>query len=129
MEGMLAYNELRAEHDLLELRAEELREEHAAMYAATFSLGRIPRYSLDEAVRLLNNVEDRIAQVEAAAARKAAVLARMDEVIEGYGGINAQIIRLRDVEGMSMEQIASAVGMSLSYVKKKSAKLPRLAVV
>lgn len=128
MEGMLAYNELRAEHDLLELRAEELRDEHAALYEATFAPGRIPRHSMDEAVRLLNNVEARLAQVQAAAGRKAAMLARMDAVIEGYGGINAQIIRLRDVEGMSLEQIAAEIGLSLSYVKKKSAKLPRLAV-
>lgn len=121
---MQAYKDLKVEIDVLAIRAADLEHEYQTLYDNCFSPGRMPRMPLDKATQRLEEIKaqhDLLAELLTA---KRAALSKMDVVIQE--SLNARIAVMRDVEGKSLPEIAAEVGCSLSAIKKRSARLPRV---
>lgn len=71
-------------------------------------------------------VENRIEAIEYELAHKMNDMYKLEKLISKFRGLENQILKLKYVDGMTLEQIAEAVNYSSSHIKKKHAELRRL---
>ncbi|MED3356985.1 sigma factor-like helix-turn-helix DNA-binding protein [Bacillus thuringiensis] len=71
-------------------------------------------------------VEKRIEAIEYELAHKMNDMYKLEKLISKFRGLENQILKLKYVDGMTLEEIAEAVNYSSSHIKKKHAELVRL---
>ncbi|KAB2454965.1 sigma-70 family RNA polymerase sigma factor [Bacillus sp. CH126_4D] len=71
-------------------------------------------------------VENRIEAIEYELAHKMNDMYKLEKLISKFRGLENQILKLKYVDGMTLEEIAEAVNYSSSHIKKKHAELVRL---
>ncbi|MEB8860578.1 sigma factor-like helix-turn-helix DNA-binding protein [Bacillus cereus] len=71
-------------------------------------------------------VENRIEAIEYELAHKMNDMYRLKKLISKFRGLENQILKLKYVDGMTLEEIAEVVNYSSSHIKKKHAELVRL---
>ncbi|WPH60273.1 transcriptional regulator [Bacillus phage vB_BanS-A16R1] len=71
-------------------------------------------------------VENRIEVIEYELAHKMNDMYKLEKLISKFRGLENQILKLKYVDGMTLEEIAEAVNYSSSHIKKKHAELVRL---
>lgn len=71
-------------------------------------------------------VENRIEAIEYELAHKMNDMYKLKKLISKFRGLENQILKLKYVDGMTLEEIAEAVNYSSSHIKKKHAELVRL---
>jgi len=71
-------------------------------------------------------VENRIEAMEYELAHKMNDMYRLKKLISKFRGLENQILKLKYVDGMTLEEIAEVVNYSSSHIKKKHAELVRL---
>ncbi|MCU5222043.1 sigma factor-like helix-turn-helix DNA-binding protein [Bacillus tropicus] len=71
-------------------------------------------------------VEKRIEAIEYELAHKMNDMYRLKKLISKFRGLENQILKLKYVDGMTLEEIAEVVNYSSSHIKKKHAELVRL---
>ncbi|HEF5706432.1 hypothetical protein GH844_13705 [Bacillus thuringiensis] len=71
-------------------------------------------------------VENRIEAIEYELAYKMNDMYKLEKLISKFRGLENQILKLKYVDGMTLEEIAEAVNYSSSHIKKKHAELVRL---
>ncbi|XKK19174.1 hypothetical protein HFP66_22235 [Bacillus sp. A17A.1] len=71
-------------------------------------------------------VENRIEAIEYELAHKLNDMYKLERLISKFRGLENQILKLKYVDGMTLEEIAEAVNYSSSHIKKKHAELVRL---
>ncbi len=71
-------------------------------------------------------VEERIAAMEYELAHKINDLYDLKQVIGKFKGLDHQILKMKYVEGMTLEQIAECVSYSFSHIKKKHAEILKI---
>lgn len=71
-------------------------------------------------------VENRIEAIEYELAHKMNDMYRLKKLISKFRGLENQILKLKYVDGMTLEEIAEIVNYSSSHIKKKHAELVRL---
>lgn len=71
-------------------------------------------------------VENRIEAIQYELAHKMNDMYKLEKLISKFRGLENQILKLKYVDGMTLEEIAEAVNYSSSHIKKKHAELVRL---
>ena len=71
-------------------------------------------------------VENRIEAIEYELAHKMNDMYKLKKLISKFRGLENQILKLKYVDGMTLEEIAEVVNYSSSHIKKKHAELVRL---
>ncbi|HDR8090839.1 TPA: sigma-70 family RNA polymerase sigma factor [Bacillus cereus] len=71
-------------------------------------------------------VEKRIEAIEYELAHKMNDMYKLEKLISKFRGLENQILKLKYVDGMTLEEIAEVVNYSSSHIKKKHAELVRL---
>ncbi|NMW16977.1 MULTISPECIES: sigma factor-like helix-turn-helix DNA-binding protein [Bacillus] len=71
-------------------------------------------------------VENRIEAIEYELAHKMNDMYKLEKLISKFRGLENQILKLKYVDGMTLEEIAEVVNYSSSHIKKKHAELVRL---
>ncbi|UGO49469.1 sigma-70 family RNA polymerase sigma factor [Bacillus Phage vB_BanS_McSteamy] len=71
-------------------------------------------------------VEKRIEAIEYELAHKMNDMYKLKKLISKFRGLENQILKLKYVDGMTLEEIAEIVNYSSSHIKKKHAELVRL---
>lgn len=71
-------------------------------------------------------VENHIEAIEYELAHKMNDMYKLEKLISKFRGLENQILKLKYVDGMTLEEIAEAVNYSSSHIKKKHAELVRL---
>lgn len=71
-------------------------------------------------------VENRIETIEYELANKMNDMYKLEKLISKFRGLENQILKLKYVDGMTLEEIAEAINYSSSHIKKKHAELVRL---
>lgn len=71
-------------------------------------------------------VENRIEAIEYELAHKMNDMYKLEKLISKFRGLENQILKLKYLDGMTLEEIAEAVNYSSSHIKKKHAELVRL---
>lgn len=71
-------------------------------------------------------VENRIEAIEYELAHKMNDMYKLKKLISKFKGLENQILKLKYVDGMTLEEIAESVNYSSSHIKKKHAELVRL---
>lgn len=71
-------------------------------------------------------VENRIEAIEYELAHKMNDMYKLEKLISKFRGLDNQILKLKYVDGMTLEEIAEVVNYSSSHIKKKHAELVRL---
>lgn len=71
-------------------------------------------------------VENRIETIEYELAHKMNDMYKLEKLISKFRGLENQILKLKYVDGMTLEEIAEAVNYSSSHIKKKHAEIVRL---
>ncbi|PEA89376.1 sigma factor-like helix-turn-helix DNA-binding protein [Bacillus thuringiensis] len=71
-------------------------------------------------------VENCIEAIEYELAHKMNDMYKLEKLISKFRGLENQILKLKYVDGMTLEEIAEVVNYSSSHIKKKHAELVRL---
>lgn len=84
-----------------------------------------------QAVRLTEGseggkVEERIEAIEYNLALKKDQMSKLINLVNDFTGLDNKILKLKYVDGMTLEQIAEEVNYSTSHIKKKHAELVRI---
>ena len=71
-------------------------------------------------------VEGRIEAIEYELAHKMNAMYDLKDLISKFKGLDNQILKMKYVDGMTLEQIAEEISYSSSHIKKKHAEIVRL---
>lgn len=71
-------------------------------------------------------VEERIEAIEYELAHKMNDMYKLKKLISKFRGLDNKILKMKYVEGMTLEQIAEEISYSSSHIKKKHAEIIRL---
>ncbi|MCQ6356418.1 hypothetical protein [Bacillus cereus] len=71
-------------------------------------------------------VEERIEAIEYELAHKMNDMYKLKNLISKFRGLDNQILKMKYVDGMTLEQIAEEISYSSSHIKKKHAEIVRL---
>lgn len=71
-------------------------------------------------------VEERIEAIEYELAHKMNDMYKLKNLISKFRGLDNQILKMKYVDGMTLEQIAEEISYSSSHIKKKHAEIIRL---
>ncbi|EEM02478.1 hypothetical protein [Bacillus pseudomycoides] len=71
-------------------------------------------------------VEYRIEAIEYELAHKMNDMYKLKNLISKFRGLDNQILKMKYVDGMTLEQIAEEISYSSSHIKKKHAEIVRL---
>ncbi|MEW9578124.1 DUF1492 domain-containing protein [Bacillus toyonensis] len=71
-------------------------------------------------------VEGRIEAIEYELAHKINDMYKLKKLISKFRGLDNQILKMKYVDGMTLEQIAEEISYSSSHIKKKHAEIIRL---
>ncbi|QWG94658.1 DUF1492 domain-containing protein [Bacillus toyonensis] len=71
-------------------------------------------------------VEERIEAIEYELAHKINDMYKLKKLISKFRGLDNQILKMKYVDGMTLEQIAEEISYSSSHIKKKHAEIIRL---
>lgn len=71
-------------------------------------------------------VEERIEAIEYELAHKMNDMYKLKNLISKFRGLDNQLLKMKYVDGMTLEQIAEEISYSSSHIKKKHAEIIRL---
>ncbi|UPJ15593.1 hypothetical protein MYW48_23170 [Bacillus cereus] len=71
-------------------------------------------------------VEERIEAIEYELAHKMNDMYKLKRLISKFRGLDNKILKMKYVDGMTLEQIAEEISYSSSHIKKKHAEIVRL---
>lgn len=71
-------------------------------------------------------VEERIEAIEYELAHKMNDMYKLKKLISKFRGLDNKILKMKYVDGMTLEQIAEEISYSSSHIKKKHAEIIRL---
>ncbi|PEA97931.1 hypothetical protein CON66_00115 [Bacillus cereus] len=71
-------------------------------------------------------VEERIEAIEYELAHKMNDMYRLKKLISKFRGLDNKILKMKYIDGMTLEQIAEEISYSSSHIKKKHAEIIRL---
>lgn len=71
-------------------------------------------------------VEERIEAIEYELAHKMNDMYKLKKLISKFRGLDNKILKMKYVDGMTLEQIAEEISYSSSHIKKKHAEIVRL---
>ncbi|MEK4415101.1 MULTISPECIES: hypothetical protein [Bacillus] len=71
-------------------------------------------------------VEERIEAIEYELAHKMNDMYKLKKLISRFSGLDNKILKMKYVDGMTLEQIAEEISYSSSHIKKKHAEIVRL---
>ncbi|WP_324656721.1 hypothetical protein [Bacillus cereus] len=71
-------------------------------------------------------VEERIEAIEYELAHKMNDMYKLKKLINKFRGLDNKILKMKYVDGMTLEQIAEEISYSSSHIKKKHAEIVRL---
>ncbi|MEW4070228.1 hypothetical protein ABEY48_15125 [Bacillus mycoides] len=71
-------------------------------------------------------VEERIEAIEYELAHKMNDMYKLKKLISRFRGLDNKILKMKYVDGMTLEQIAEEISYSSSHIKKKHAEIVRL---
>ncbi len=71
-------------------------------------------------------VEERIEAIEYELAHKMNDMYKLKKLISKFRGLENKILKMKYVDGMTLEQIAEEISYSSSHIKKKHAEIIRL---
>lgn len=71
-------------------------------------------------------VEERIQAIEYELAHKWNDMYKLKKLISKFRGLDNKILKMKYVDGMTLEQIAEEISYSSSHIKKKHAEIVRL---
>lgn len=71
-------------------------------------------------------VEERIEAIEYELAHKLNDMYKLKKLISRFRGLDNKILKMKYVDGMTLEQIAEEISYSSSHIKKKHAEIVRL---
>lgn len=71
-------------------------------------------------------VEERIEAIEYELAYKMNDMYKLKKLISKFRGLDNKILKMKYVDGMTLEQIAEEISYSSSHIKKKHAEIVRL---
>ncbi|MGN4756442.1 hypothetical protein ACTFRK_11190 [Bacillus cereus group sp. MYBK227-2] len=71
-------------------------------------------------------VEERIEAIEYELAYKMNDMYKLKKLINKFRGLDNKILKMKYVDGMTLEQIAEEISYSSSHIKKKHAEIVRL---
>ncbi|PEO16787.1 hypothetical protein [Bacillus wiedmannii] len=71
-------------------------------------------------------VENRIEAIEYELAHKMNDMYKLKKLISKFRGLDNKILKMKYVDGMTLEQIAEEISYSSSHIKKKHAEIIRL---
>ncbi len=73
-----------------------------------------------------SKVEERIEAIEYELAHKLNDMYKLKKLINKFRGLDNKILKMKYVDGMTLEQIAEEISYSSSHIKKKHAEIIRL---
>lgn len=71
-------------------------------------------------------VEERIEAIEYELAHKMNDMYKLKKLVSKFRGLDNKILKMKYVDGMTLEQIAEEISYSSSHIKKKHAEIIRL---
>jgi|SRR5690606_5089312 len=118
---MSVYHDLCKEIDILETRIRDLEAEYKILYRECFK-STIPLDRLLERMRkICDQVEIYVTILEA----KEKARAEIEKHLSEFERLDGKVAYLRDVEGMTLPEIAAHLGYSYSWIKKISMRTRR----
>lgn len=73
-----------------------------------------------------SKVEERIEAIEYELAHKMNDMYKLKKLVSKFRGLDNKILKMKYVDGMTLEQIAEEISYSSSHIKKKHAEIIRL---
>lgn len=127
------YYDICKEIEIYEWRLQDLEQELRAARKVVFS-GRMPsdghavHVPLDKALEKYDNVVEQIREVSERLAEKRAIRKQIEMSIRGFQGLAYQVAYLRDIENMTLKEIARKLGYSYDHIKRISSQIKKFRV-
>ncbi|PEU82153.1 hypothetical protein CN386_08035 [Bacillus cereus] len=111
------YQELEGEIEYIEFNLQRSKRELKRWVSGDLQDVRLTAES--EGVKVENHIE----RIEYELAHKMNDLYDLKQIIGKFKGLDHQILKMKYIDGMTLEQIAECVSYSVSHIKKKHAEI------
>jgi hypothetical protein len=115
------YQDLCREIDVYEIRIRDLEAEYKFWYKACHQGG----FPLDTCLIRMKDICDRVEMYSRILDEKEKRRKEMEQHIAGFEGLEHRVAYMRDIQGMTLPEIAAELGYSYDWVKKLSARTKR----
>lgn len=78
--------------------------------------------SMDRLLDRIHRIEERLIVEKNILEQKEKTKKNIEEIIFGMEGLNAKVVRMRDIEGKDLKKISESLGYSYQYIKEVSAR-------
>lgn len=119
MVGQL-YHDLCAEIDILEVRIKDLEAEYKFWYQSSFSSKRNRAFPLDICLNRMKEICDQVEAYSILLEEKEKARKEMEQRMAEIESIEGKVAYMRDVQGMTLAEIAAHLNFSYSWIKKLS---------
>ena len=127
-----SYHDLCKEIEVLDLRADDLEKE-ARVCLRTVWTGEPPsdhsnyvHMPLDKALRNYEEVMERLCRVQEILRNKRIVKAQIESRLNEFEGLEHKVAKMRDIDGLQLDEIADKLGYSYTWIRKISFRVPRM---
>lgn len=117
----MVYHDLCAEIDILKVRINDLEREYKVWYRSCFSApGRT--FPLDISLNRMKQICDQVEAYSTLLEEKEKVRKEIEGKMSEFEGLEYKVAYMRDVQGMTLAEIAADLGYSYIWIKQISAR-------